>query len=479
PVSPYVYEEMNGDYCSTFTLNGQPTGISAATTLGGSTLRRIELVAAQKEIPVEITGVEIAFSVGKDINVVRGSLYSFVATVTGTGAYDNTVAWSVEGGGEGTKISASGMLTVAENETASTLTIKAVANGDSGKFAAKTVDIYTEIAYYVGVVKNSYFKKAGETVSLTAEAAADGYHFKEWQTPGAELVLSDKTAMTVSFTVPTYNVTMTKVYELHSATSATWLSDSTKHWHVCSCGAELNAAPHAPDREAATETEPVSCTECGYIMTPALGHVTHVPGEDWLFDNVNHWHKCTGCNQKFGEAEHTFGEWTVTVQPEVGVAGEKERSCSVCEFKETEQVEALKETFTITVEGGKVNGETSVTVDKDVVISVIADDAPDGKRFKGWSKDGGKTIVSENSTYLFGATENVTLNAVYEDIVPGEEEQGSQPEKTVLSGGAIAGIAVASVAVVGIGAFSVVWFVVKKKTFADLIAAIKALFVRK
>ena len=166
----------------------------------------------------------------------------------------------------------------------------------------------------------------------------------------------------------------------------------------------MNAAPHAPDREVATETEPVSCTECGYVISPALGHITHVPGEDWLFDNVNHWHKCTGCSEKLNVAQHTFGEWTVTVQPEVGVAGEKERSCSVCEYKETEPVAALKETFTITVEGGKVNGEANVTVDKDVVVSVIADDAPDGKVFKGWSKDGGKTIVSENSTSI------ITLN---------------------------------------------------------------------
>lgn len=39
--------------------------------------------------------------------------------------------------------------------------------------------------------------------------------------------------------------------------------------------------------------------------------------------------------------------------------------------------------------------------------------------------------------------------------------------------GAIAGIAVGSVAVAGVGGFSVFWFVVKKKKFADLIAIFK------
>lgn len=50
------------------------------------------------------------------------------------------------------------------------------------------------------------------------------------------------------------------------------------------------------------------------------------------------------------------------------------------------------------------------------------------------------------------------------------------PKEDGLSGGAIAGIAVGGVAVAGIGGFSIVWFVVKKRSFAQLIAAIKGAF---
>ena len=53
---------------------------------------------------------------------------------------------------------------------------------------------------------------------------------------------------------------------------------------------------------------------------------------------------------------------------------------------------------------------------------------------------------------------------------PGGDKES---EKTGLSGGAIAGIAVGSVAVVGLGGFSLFWFVIKKKKFADLIALFK------
>lgn len=57
-----------------------------------------------------------------------------------------------------------------------------------------------------------------------------------------------------------------------------WSSDASGHWHACSrCDAKDGEAAHTPDREAATETDPIKCTECGYIITAALGH-THTGG---------------------------------------------------------------------------------------------------------------------------------------------------------------------------------------------------------
>ena len=53
-----------------------------------------------------------------------------------------------------------------------------------------------------------------------------------------------------------------------------WSSDESGHWHVCSrCDAKADEAAHTPGA-AATETTPQKCTECDYIITPALGH-TH------------------------------------------------------------------------------------------------------------------------------------------------------------------------------------------------------------
>lgn len=394
-VGSYVYNEMDSKYWSTFTVNGNATGLSAATTLGGSPLRRIVLVAQDTTIPVAVTDVQVDFASG-ETTVVRDSTYTFKATVSGTGAFDNTVTWSVIGGSAGTSISSDGVLTVVANEAASTLTIKAVANGDPEKVATKTLEIYSKVTIKQGTNTEDLYKKAGETVHLTAIAAPAGYHFKDWTKTG-EGTFADSTATETDFTVPASNVTIGSNFELHSATSATWQSDSTRHWHDCSCGTKVDVAPHTPDRSEATETEAVKCTVCGYIITPALGHDTHAPDAEWHFDATKHWHNCTGCSQKLDERAHAFGDWTITVKPEVGVAGEKERECSVCGFKENAPVEALG----------------------------------------------------------------------------GEQPGGEQPEKTGLSGGAIAGIAVGSVAVAGVGGFSVFWFVIKKKKFADLIAIFK------
>lgn len=394
-VGSYVYNEMDSRYWSTFTVNGNATGLSAATTLGGSPLRRIVLVAQDTTIPVAVTDVQVDFASG-ETTVVRDSTYTFKATVSGTGAFDNTVTWSVIGGSAGTSISSDGVLTVAANEAASTLTIKAVANGDPEKVATKTLEIYSKVTIKQGTNTEDLYKKAGETVSLTAIDAPAGYHFTGWAKTG-EGDFANNAATSTDFTVSTTNVTIESNFELHSATSATWQSDGTRHWHDCSCGTKVDVAPHTPDRSEATETEAVKCTVCGYIITPALGHDTHAPDAEWHFDATKHWHNCTGCSQKLDEGAHAFGDWTITVKPEVGVAGEKERECSVCGFKENAPVEALGD----------------------------------------------------------------------------EQPGGEQPEKTGLSGGAIAGIAVGSVAVAGVGGFSVFWFVIKKKKFADLIAIFK------
>lgn len=133
--------------------------------------------------------------------------------------------------------------------------------------------------------------------------------------------------------------------------------------------------------------------------------------------------------------------------------------------------------YTITVNGGTGGG----TYKQGDEVTVTAEDK-EGKEFVGW-QDASGNIVSTKKEYTFEVKDEMVLTAVYQDKAPGggtiDGEIAPAPDKKGLSGGQIAGIVIGSVAGVGIVGFAIFWFVVKKKTFAELISAIKALFNKK
>ena len=91
----------------------------------------------------------------------------------------------------------------------------------------------------------------------------------------------------------------------HDRNTASWEKDATGHWHKCNtagCTEKSDFAQHTPDRAAATETDPVKCSACGYEITAALGH-THAHGTEWKSDEDNHWNECA-CGDKANTAAH-------------------------------------------------------------------------------------------------------------------------------------------------------------------------------
>lgn len=133
--------------------------------------------------------------------------------------------------------------------------------------------------------------------------------------------------------------------------------------------------------------------------------------------------------------------------------------------------------YTITVNGGTGGG----TYKQGDEVTVTAEDK-EGKEFVGW-QDASGNIVSTQKEYTFVVKDGMVLTAVYQDKAPGggtiDGEIAPAPDKKGLSGGQIAGIVIGSVAGVGIVGFAIFWFVVKKKSFAELISAIKALCNKK
>ena len=101
--------------------------------------------------------------------------------------------------------------------------------------------------------------------------------------------------------------TFTSGEKLGHTEGTEWKNDETGHWHICTvagCGVVIDSskAAHTPDRDAATETDPIKCSVCGFEIAPALGH-THAHGTDWKSDKDNHWNECA-CGDKANTAAH-------------------------------------------------------------------------------------------------------------------------------------------------------------------------------
>ena len=125
-----------------------------------------------------------------------------------------------------------------------------------------------------------------------------------------------------------------------------------------------------------------------------------------------------------------------------------------------------------------VIGEDKRICEEGTRVTATAKAPQAGKVFKGWKDESGN-IVSADTEYTFTVTGETKLTAVYEDKPSGGGEITPPAKKDGLSGGQIAGIVIGSVLLAGIGGFAIFWFAVKKKTFADLIAAIKGIFKKK
>ncbi len=194
--------------------------------------------------------------------------------------------------------------------------------------------------------------------------------------------------------------------------------------------------------------------------------------------------RCSACGKSFVDGEektaeqlkiaatgHRYGEWIDEVAATAFSDGTKgHKDCTACNKhfdvngneifdlvipKTDEEPKVI-----IVVENGFIEGVDGncVTVDKNGKVTVTAAEI-EGKTFKGWSADGGKTILSTFFTYTFTATESMTVAAVYEDAtvtIPPQPENG-------LSKGATAGITASSVLLALFVVYAVCYFALYRK----------------
>lgn len=98
-----------------------------------------------------------------------------------------------------------------------------------------------------------------------------------------------------------------------------WFADETGHWHECThCGGHSTLEAHIPGAEAGEYTDQ-TCTVCGIVLTPALGHQHSYDGT-YLTDGTYHWTKCTSCGEISEKIAH-------------GYDSECDDTCDICGHK--------------------------------------------------------------------------------------------------------------------------------------------------
>lgn len=141
--------------------------------------------------------------------------------------------------------------------------------------------------------------------------------------------------------------------------SESWSGDATYHWHKSTCGHNVvsEKAEHTfgewvvktPATETTKGLKVQECTVCGYKHEEMMDYAphSHTFSNDWTYDETNHWHASTCGHAVVDEiANHTFGEWTILIQPTDDEEGLKEKKCTICNYAIQEEIPSLTHVHT-------------------------------------------------------------------------------------------------------------------------------------
>lgn len=88
-----------------------------------------------------------------------------------------------------------------------------------------------------------------------------------------------------------------------------------------------------------TNTAFISQTKADVKTAEATGHGY---GTDWKSNTTNHWHECT-CGSKSGEAAHTASDWIIDKTATATEKGSKHKECTICGYTlKTAEIQALE-----------------------------------------------------------------------------------------------------------------------------------------
>lgn len=475
----------------------------------------------------QITGVTIS---PENTSVPKGGQRQFTATVIGYGDFDKSVTWNVYyNSSDDTKISQDGVLTVGIDETSTTIGVEAKSKGGYLREIPVTIINHTHTTTLVPEKPKTCTtdgNKEHYKCNVCGDLFADAGAVNQLTEGQVKIPAGHEYGDLVPKQEPTCKQTGMQAHYKCSVCNKYFDESKTEKTET---ELTIPVNPNAHDFGAWIEEVPATCKDtgvkahedcnrCNRHFDESGNEITDltIPTNDnhdwnaWVSNgNGTHTrtckrdsdHKETGtcsggkatctskavcevCRTTYGDtAPHTYGDLIPEVPATTEDFGVKEhKDCSVCgkHFdKDGNEITDLR-IAKIGTHNVVINGESNFYAHGESV-TVTAEDK-EGKEFVGW-QDASGNIVSTKKEYTFEVKDEMVLTAVYQDKAPGggtiDGEIAPAPDKNGLSGGQIAGIVIGSIAGVGIVGFAIFWFVVKKKTFAELISAIKALFNKK
>ena len=233
--------------------------------------------------------------------------------------------------------------------------------------------------------------------------------------------------------------------------------DETYHWKECidpTCPDKQHSIGEVtPHKAIGGNCQAEAACACGKML---LGN--HIMSNEWTQENGQHFHKCTvaGCTHTDEKENCSGGTATCTEKAKCATCGEEYGELAA-HAHGTEFKSDANNHWNECVCGDKAN------------VAPHSDENSDGKcdvcEYAMPVQGGDTTTVPGGDTTTTPGGEGTT--------VPGGDENVPDEPTLGLPVGAVIGIVAGSVAVVGIGGFALFWFVIKKKSFADLIAVFK------
>ena len=314
-----------------------------------------------------------------------------------------------------------------------------------------TLKITVKTNFYIASSEIEYYDKTTGTWKLYESVGGFNWNpFSYNFTNNAETSTKFRVKLYESvgnLTATSNEFTVTWTNHKHSYGVAPNGKDGDNHWKECidpTCPDKQHSICEVtPHKAIGGNCQAEAACACGKML---LGN--HIMSNEWTQENGQHFHKCTvaGCTHTDEKVNCSGGTATCTEKAKCATCGEEYGELAA-HAHGTEFKSDANNHWNECVCGDKANKASHT------------DSNNDGK--------------CDTCEYQMSTTPDNPDNPNNTPDNPNNTPDDPSDDKDGLGAGAIVGIVIGSVAVAGVGGFALFWFVIKKKSFADLVAVFK------